>query len=191
MKRAIGRGLVAHEGRERAQIRKHRAAVEERRLRPPRAPLPPGRMHDPLGEALLAGVARRQGGAQLRPEPLEIPGLLAAHHGGPRPQPMPQSIPARCRLARGRPGPCASQGIAAVGGDLGGGGHGSRSDPEGGGRAGGQPAIPHEPHTPEEFRRPELSTATGASRGGMDSVRPSTRRYAPAQDRLGASRRLR
>jgi hypothetical protein len=123
IKRAVGRRLVADESHELAKRREHRAALEERRLRPPGAPLPPGRVHYGLGEPLLAAVPRRQRRQQLRPKPLEISRILAEHHGCPRPQPMPQSIPARHSLAGGRPGPGALQGIAAVGGDLSGGGH--------------------------------------------------------------------
>jgi hypothetical protein len=79
-KRSIGRHLVAHEGHELAKRRECRAALEERRLRPPRAPLPPGRMHDRLGEHLLADVPGRQCAPQLGPKPLEILRVLAGHH---------------------------------------------------------------------------------------------------------------
>jgi hypothetical protein len=98
--------------------------VDERRLRLRRAPVPPEPLGGHLGEQLLARVPRRELGAQLRPEPLEIRAILAGHRRRPRPQSMPQPIATRHRLAGGGPGPGAFQGVAAVGGDLGGAGHG-------------------------------------------------------------------
>ena len=80
MKRPIGRHLAADEGHELAKRRECRAAPKERRLGPPRAPLAPGRMHDRLGEHLLADVPGRQCASQLRPKPLEIQRILAGHH---------------------------------------------------------------------------------------------------------------
>jgi hypothetical protein len=124
MKSAVGRRLVADEGHELAKLWQRRAAVEERSLRPRRAPTPPGRVHDRLGEHLLEATPRRERGLQLRPKPLEILRVLVEHHHGPRGEPVTQRIPARGRLAHGRPGPGAPQGVAAVGGDLGGAGHG-------------------------------------------------------------------
>jgi hypothetical protein len=80
IKRAVGCRLVADEGHELAKRREHRATLEERRLGPPRAPLPPGRVYDGLGEPLLAVAPRRQRRPQLRPKPLEILRVLAEHH---------------------------------------------------------------------------------------------------------------
>jgi hypothetical protein len=125
MKRAAGLRLVADNRHELAQRRNSCPPIEERRLRPPGAPKPPGRAHGGLGEHLLASIPRRQRRRQLGPKPLEILWVLAEHHRCPRGHPMPQRIPARHRLARGGPGAGAFQGIAAVGGDLGDGGHGS------------------------------------------------------------------
>ena len=135
MKGPVGRGLVADDGQQLARLREHRVqtpgAVEELRLRPPRAPHPPSRLHHRLGEQLLAGILGRQRSPQLRPQPQELLGVLVQHHHGPRGHSVTLRIPARDRLPPGRPGPGALQGVAAIGGDLGGGGHGSsRSDPE-------------------------------------------------------------
>jgi hypothetical protein len=109
MKSAVGRGLVADDGQQLARLREHRVqtpgAVEELRLRPPRAPHPPGRLHHRLNEELLAVVPRRQLSPELRPQPLEILGVLVEHHGRARGQPVPEGIPARHRLPRGGPGP--------------------------------------------------------------------------------------
>jgi len=128
MKGAVGRGLVAEDGQQLARPREHwiqtPGSVEELRLRPPGAPLAPGRLHHRLGEQLFATIPRRQRGAQIRPQPLEILSILVKHHHRPRGQSMPQSIPTRNRLARSRPGSGAFQGIAAVGGDLRDAGHG-------------------------------------------------------------------
>ena len=111
MKSAVGRCLMAEDGQQLARPREHRiqtpGAVEELRLRPPGAPHPPGRLHHRLDEQLLPGVPGRQLGPQLRSQPQEILGVLVEHHRRPRGQPVPQSVPARCRLARGRPGPGA------------------------------------------------------------------------------------
>jgi len=162
MKSAVGRGLVSDDGQQLARLREHRVqtpgAVEELRLRPPRAPHPPGRLHHRLREQLLAGVPRRQRDPQLRPQPQEILGVLVEHHRRPCGQSMPQGIAARHRLARRRPGPRALQGVAAVGGDLGGGGHGSL-DP-----------IPSHCLTLEAYRATEQSAAPGFPGGPISCV---------------------
>ena len=129
MKSPVGRCLVANDSQQLARLRERSVqapnAVEEPRFRPPGAPHPPGRLRHRLHEQLLASIPRRQVRPELHPQPLELLGVLVEHHRRPRGQPVPERVPARCCLARGGPGPGAPQGIAAVGGDLSGSGHGS------------------------------------------------------------------
>lgn len=127
VKAAVGRHFVVLQDQKLAKARgcAPSSAVEERRLRPPDAPQPPSRLCRHIGEELFPAVPGRQRGHQLRPKPREIRGVLAENDRPPRGQPVAQSIPTRGGLARGRPWPGAFQRIAAVGGDLGRGGHGS------------------------------------------------------------------
>jgi len=98
-------------------------AIEERRLRPRRLPNAPGRLDHHGDEQLLPVISWCQRAPQRRAEPVEALGIFPADDVSPRGQPMPERIAAGRRIAFDRARPGAAKRVAAVGGDLGGGGH--------------------------------------------------------------------
>jgi len=103
--------------------------IEERCLRAGGAAKPPRRLYRGLGKELFPSAPRRQGRAHLRAKPLEVVSILIANHGAPRGQPVAQGIPAGREPSRGGSRTGAPQRVAAVGGNLLGGGHWIGSGP--------------------------------------------------------------